>query len=144
MPLEQTAKLQQRRCVSDAFTSKFHTAKASDRMAAVPSIFNRHIGNPNELLSGVSGSNFSRPIDGRLCPTIVIKQLKLTPKERQQRYRLNLSQKATTSRQALFAIILKLSEGYLHKSYPSNWRCSHYTAASFRLEGVEPDSSLLT
>jgi hypothetical protein len=73
-----------------------------------------------------------------------VEQFKLSHKERPRSYRLDLSEKAIASRQALFGVILKIREACLHRSSPLD-RCNLYcTSASLRLEGVRPNKSVFT
>ncbi len=119
MFFEQAAKLQHRRCVRGAFASEIHTDKAANRLAVAQRIFNRLIGKPKALLCDVHAQHLLET-DRRAAAAFPfgIERFKLSHKERPRRYRLDLSEKAVTSRQALFGVILKIREACLQRSFP--------------------------
>ncbi len=145
MFFEQAAKLQQGRCIWGAFTSEIHTHKATNRLAVVERIFNRLIGKPKALLSDVHTQHLLKT-DRRasLAFPFGIERFKLNQREHPRRYRLDLSEKTISSRQALFGVIPKIREACLHRCFPLNRYNLYYTSTSLRLEEVEPNKSVFT
>jgi len=145
MFFEQAAKLQHYRCVRGAFASEIHTDKAANRLAVVHCILNRLIGEPKALLCNVHAQHLLKA-NRRASTTFHsgIERFKLSHKEGPRRYRLDLSEKAITSRQALFNVILEIREACLHRSSPLDRYNIYCTSASLRMEGVEPNKSAFT